>query len=360
MNHVWAVTCTSTEGVNKLLADPQLTVKGLKCMIIDPSHRDIRLKLHWLLYHVREEDVRNALTPYGTVLDVGMDKWRIDGYTQQNTMTRTVTLRLKANVTLDDIPHQLRVGGELALIVATGRAPRCLRCQQIGHIRRDCRVPRCDTCKRFGHAPGNCTKTYAAAALNTGSMDKSELTMDETVAEESVKSKAACEGKTPSAAGMTRLQKEPPRSTDSGGVQPIADALAKSQVTSAEKTFSTGDVMDVKEAGQTSEPACMQEAGESLTSAKETDVLNDATAAADESETSTQTVQEPAEGGAMEWHDAEEPGTRGKRPRDTTSTESSDMSNQEPPPKAALLRRQRLAVKHNITEGEKRTGKPAS
>ncbi|KAL3204001.1 hypothetical protein MRX96_053126 [Rhipicephalus microplus] len=48
----------------------------------------------------------------------------------------------------------------------------------------------------------------------------------------------------------------------------------------------------------------------------------------------------------------------GKRPRDTTSTESSDMSNQEPPPKAALLRRQRLAVKHNITEGEKRTGKP--
>ncbi|KAL3210000.1 hypothetical protein MRX96_037544 [Rhipicephalus microplus] len=118
--------------------------------------------------------------------------------------------------------------------------------------------------------------------------------------------------------------------------------------------------MDVKEAGQTSEPACMQAAAESLTSAKETDVLNDATAATDESETSTQTVQEPAEGGAMEWHDAEEPGVGGKRPRDAASTEPSDMSNQEPPPKAALLRRQRLAVKHNITEGEKRTGKPAS
>nr|XP_037275821.1 LOW QUALITY PROTEIN: uncharacterized protein LOC119168523 [Rhipicephalus microplus] len=214
MNHVWAVTCRSTEGVKKLLADPQLTVKGLKCMIIDPSHRDARLKLHWLLYHVREEDVRNALTRPDCrdtpVLDVGMDKWRINGYTQQNTMTRTMTLRLKANVTLDDIPHQLRVGGELVLIVATGRAPWCLRCQQIGHIRRDCRVPQCDTCKRFGHAPGNCTKTYAAAALNTGSMDKSELTMDEAEVEES----------------------------------------------------------------------------------------------------------EPAEGGAMEWHDAEEPGTGGKRPRD--------------------------------------------
>ncbi|KAL3191185.1 hypothetical protein MRX96_018760 [Rhipicephalus microplus] len=52
----------------------------------------------------------------------------------------------------------------------------------------------------------------------------------------------------------------------------------------------------------------MQAAAESLTSAKETDVLNEATAATDESESSTQTVQEPAEGGAMKWHDAEEPG----------------------------------------------------
>ncbi|KAH8036393.1 hypothetical protein HPB51_000175 [Rhipicephalus microplus] len=96
-------------------------------------------------------------------------------------------LRLKANVTLDNIPHQLRVGGELPLIVTTERAPRFWRCQQIGYIRRDCRVPRCDTCKRFGHAPGNCTKTYAAATLSTGSMDKSKLTMDEAEAEESVK-----------------------------------------------------------------------------------------------------------------------------------------------------------------------------
>ncbi|KAL3246128.1 hypothetical protein MRX96_057866 [Rhipicephalus microplus] len=104
----------------------------------------------------------------------------------------------------------------------------------------------------------------------------------------------------------------------------------------------------------------MQAATESLTSAKETDVLNDATAATDESESSTQTVQEPAEGGAMEWHDAEKPGTGGKRARDAASTESSDVSNQEPPPKAALLRRQRVAVKHIITEGEKRVEKPAS
>ncbi|KAL3245530.1 hypothetical protein MRX96_017982 [Rhipicephalus microplus] len=46
--------------------------------------------------------------------------------------------------------------------------------------------------------------------------------------------------------------------------------------------------------------------------------------------------------------------------RDAASSESTDASNQEPPPNAALFRRQRLSVKPNITEGEKRAGKLAS
>ncbi|XP_037505519.2 uncharacterized protein LOC119381835 [Rhipicephalus sanguineus] len=359
MNHVWAVTCKSAEGVKKLLAEPQLTVKGLKCMVIDPSHRDVRLKLHWLLYHVREEDVRNALIPYGTVVDVGMDKWRIDGYTQQNTMTRTVTLRLKANVTLDDIPHQLRVGGELALIVAPGRAPRCLRCQQIGHIRKDCRVPRCDTCKRFGHAQANCTRTYAAATLNTGGTDKSELTMDEAEAEESVKSKADSAGKTPSTAGMTQLKKEAAKSTESARVvQPIAESPVKSKVTSAGETPCTGGMTEVNEMARSADSAGVQSAAESSTSAKESHVSKDVTAETSESKRTTQTVQEPSDGCAMEWHDAEEPGTGGKRPRDAVPSEPNDASSQEPPAKAAVFRRQRLMVKPNVVEGEKRPAKP--
>ncbi|XP_037568314.2 uncharacterized protein LOC119449206 [Dermacentor silvarum] len=210
MNHVWAVTCKTAEGAKKFLGDPELTVKGRRCIVIDPSHHDVRLKLHWLLYHVREEDVRNALSPYGTVMEIGLDKWRIDGYSQQSTMTRTVVVRLKADVTLDDLPHQLPVGGELALVVVPGRAPRCLRCQQIGHIRKDCRVPRCNVCKRFGHTVENCSRTYAAAAMTTVSTKKSELTMDEAEAEECV-SPAAISG----AQETSTQENEPPKTEES-------------------------------------------------------------------------------------------------------------------------------------------------
>lgn len=99
-------------------------------------------------------------------------------------MTRTAVLRLKAGITCDDIPHQLRVGGELALVVVPGRAPLCLRCQQTGHIRKECRVPRCNVCRRFGHEGAHCVRTYAAAAAPVGGLEKSELLMDEDDAEE--------------------------------------------------------------------------------------------------------------------------------------------------------------------------------
>ncbi|XP_070390977.1 uncharacterized protein [Dermacentor albipictus] len=299
MNHVWAVTCNTAEGAKKFLAEPELTVKGRRCIVIDPSHRDVRLKLHWLLYHVREEDVRNALNPYGTVLEIGLDNWRLDGYSQQSTMTRTVVVRLKADVTLDDIPHQLRVGGELALVVAPGRAPRCLRCQQIGHIRRDCRVPRCNVCKRFGHAIENCSRTYAAAAMATLSMEKSELTMDEAEAEECL------------------------HSATTSGVQG----------TSTKET-------DAKAKIQGSE---IIEGGAKHTSGnKETAGVHHKSDEVD----------------AMDCREPEDSSSLGKRPRDDAGAETKDANSSEPPTKAFTSRRLRPTPKPNVTEGEKRAAKP--
>ncbi|KAM7297209.1 uncharacterized protein ISCGN_022362 [Ixodes scapularis] len=159
MNHVWAVTFKNDEGKKKMLATPELTVKGRRCIVIDPSHQDVRVKLHWLLFSVADGDVREALAPYGKVIEVAREKWRVDGCQSVGTMTRTAVLRLKAGITCDDIPHQLRVGGELALVVVPGRAPLCLRCQQTGHIRKECRVPRCNVCRRFGHEGAHCVRT---------------------------------------------------------------------------------------------------------------------------------------------------------------------------------------------------------
>lgn len=184
MNHVWAVTFKTAEGKKKMLATPEMTVMGRRCIVIDPCNQDVRIKLHWLLFHVADDDVRAALSPYGKVLEVVREKWRVDGCVGVSTTTRTAVLRLKGGVTLDDIPHQLRIAGEYALVVVPGRAPLCLRCERKGHIRRECRVPRCSVCHRFGHNGTECVKTYASATAPAGSDEKSELFMDEADAEE--------------------------------------------------------------------------------------------------------------------------------------------------------------------------------
>ncbi|KAG0414678.1 hypothetical protein HPB47_008170 [Ixodes persulcatus] len=96
-----------------------------------------------LLHHAADDEVRAAPAPCGTVTEVGIEKWRTQGFEGCASMTRMAVSRLKPGLTLDNQPHQLRIAGGLALDVAPGSTPLCLRCQGTGHIRRDCRVPKC-------------------------------------------------------------------------------------------------------------------------------------------------------------------------------------------------------------------------
>ncbi|XP_065286600.1 uncharacterized protein [Dermacentor albipictus] len=187
MSHVWAVTFSNAEAVKKLLAASELKVKGRRCVVIDPGNQDVKMKVHWLLHNVPDDDVRVAFLPYGKVTDISRERWRVHGISDKGSTTRLVSMRLKAGVKLEDLPHQLNVAGEQALVVVSGRPPMCLRCHATGHIRRDCRVPKCSACRRFGHEEGQCPKTYASVAGPTSGEDSSELLMDENDAEEASK-----------------------------------------------------------------------------------------------------------------------------------------------------------------------------
>ncbi|XP_077523570.1 uncharacterized protein LOC144134536 [Amblyomma americanum] len=187
MNHVWAVTMTTADAAQKLLLAVDVKVKDRPCLLIDPNNREVRVKLHWLLHGVTDEDVRVALSPYGKVLEVTREKWRALGVTEKGSTTRTVGLKLHADVKIDDIPHQLKIAGELTLVVVPGRAPLCLRCKSTGHIRRDCKVPRCSRCRRFGHVDADCAKTYASVAGPVQANDISDHLMDEEDSEETAR-----------------------------------------------------------------------------------------------------------------------------------------------------------------------------
>ncbi|XP_077558151.1 uncharacterized protein LOC144173718 [Haemaphysalis longicornis] len=122
-------------------------------------------------------------------MEVTRDRWCVSGCSAQLSTTRLVTVQLKSGVSVDDIPYQVRVAGEQALVVVPGRAPLCIRYHRSGHIRRECRVPRCALCRRFGHDESGCVRTYGNVA-GPGGVDKaSEFIMDTEEAEEAARSK---------------------------------------------------------------------------------------------------------------------------------------------------------------------------
>ncbi|KAM7280963.1 hypothetical protein ISCGN_005801 [Ixodes scapularis] len=168
MSHVWMVTLVSSEAAEKLKAAKELTVKGKKCMVIDPNSKDVKLKLLWLPSYLEDKKIAEALSPFGTVRSVSREKWRVPGMENMETLNREVCLTLHDMTTSEDIPHLLRVAGIQSLLVMSGRPPLCLRCKKVGHIRRQCRTPKCARCNRFGHESDECYSSYAALLRGSG------------------------------------------------------------------------------------------------------------------------------------------------------------------------------------------------
>ncbi|KAH9370875.1 hypothetical protein HPB48_020720 [Haemaphysalis longicornis] len=78
--------------------------------------------------------------------------------------TRIVQIAPRNVNSLDALPHQVKMYGNMVLIEVPGRPAMCLRCQQLGHMRRQCTTPWCRACRGFGHDSSACEQSYAARA----------------------------------------------------------------------------------------------------------------------------------------------------------------------------------------------------
>ncbi|XP_075559291.1 uncharacterized protein LOC142590749 [Dermacentor variabilis] len=300
MSHVWAVTFKSMEGMKKALECGEMKVKGQRCLVIDPANQDVRLKLHWLFFNVADDDVRVALAPFRKVTEVSKEKWRVQGIQDKGSTTRLVRLKLLNGIKVDDLPHQLRVAGDMALLVAPGRAPLCLRCHSKGHIRRECRVPRCTHCRRFGHEESQCVKTHASVAGPVGGEDTAELVMDEADAEEAA-----------------------------------SEATPK---------------LEVLDAATLTPPDVPQDTSVNKESRKLTDAAGDATGVVKVQEASTPS-KSPEEPAVMEISEGTSGASVSKRGHDATLDEHEALAariSEDPPPKAAIIRRSTLRPRPNI------------
>lgn len=317
MNHVWAVTFESAEATKKMLKYAEVQVKERRCLVVDPHNRDVRLKLHWLLHNVQDEDVHAAFAPYGNVSDIQKERWRVQGITDKGSSMRTVSLKLKPGLTIDDLPHQMRIAGIMALVVVPGRAPLCLRCSRTGHIRRECRVPRCSVCRRFGHEESQCVRTYANVAGPSKNEEiVNEHLMDEVDAEE--------------IASASEPTMSPPSKNDSA-VTTVKHDLEKV----ASETISTSGAS---------------------TPAKDAETNNDASA---RKKTSVTTSQDEA--CAMDTTESSNAAAAAKRTHEESAGDdqhSSTPTASEPPVKTATVRRPTFRPAPNIPPDRKVSGTP--
>ncbi|KAG0412321.1 hypothetical protein HPB47_010527 [Ixodes persulcatus] len=164
-NHVLICTLDTAETKEHLAAFKELTVKGRRCVIIDPNQTEVTLRVHWLPTFVTDSKVKGALASLGRLKRSTREKWRApNGAYEVHSSTRSVTLVLCVGVNKENLPHQASIAGYPVLLSMPGRPQLCLRCNQLGHMRRQCQAPWCRRCRGFGHVEIECVPTYAAKA----------------------------------------------------------------------------------------------------------------------------------------------------------------------------------------------------
>ncbi|KAG0409708.1 hypothetical protein HPB47_013180 [Ixodes persulcatus] len=133
MNHVWLATLRTPEAKERLVNTKKLCIKNLRCVVVDPCSTEERLPLHWVPFPVHDDAGSKLFKPYGKVIEVSREKWRVEGFEAVGSTTGIVRMTDKSGVTPDGIPEQRRLQGGNVLIVFPGRAPVCLRCKRAEH-----------------------------------------------------------------------------------------------------------------------------------------------------------------------------------------------------------------------------------
>ncbi|KAM7301592.1 hypothetical protein ISCGN_017111 [Ixodes scapularis] len=187
MNRARMLRLHSLSGKQRLVDTKELRNKGGRCLVFDPANTEVKVKLHWVPYDVPNYQVRQELERFGKVTDISRDNFREKRFENVESNTGLVQVTLNEGTTVE-IPHGLRIKGCKVLVIVPGRAPLCLRCRLIGHIRRNCRVPGCNECDRYGHDSESCAKTYAFIARERRHEDVDDLIMDEVEAEDTAAS----------------------------------------------------------------------------------------------------------------------------------------------------------------------------
>ena len=103
------------------------------------SAQTVKVRIHWLPTYIRESFCRFVMERFGKVLTYDEDVYT-DRSVGVKTKTGSRTIMLQCTEAQKrDLPHIIKFDDGICMVlVVPGRPPYCLKCQQTGHIRKDC------------------------------------------------------------------------------------------------------------------------------------------------------------------------------------------------------------------------------
>ena len=121
-----------------------ITIESFRLTVFEADPVSVKVSLEYLPFEVPDEDLRDALIPYGAIHNVRLQKYAdFDVYTG----TRILTMSLAS-----DIPVNLRVLGYPCRVLYRGQPRPCPVCRSDGHRASACPLrDKCRRCLQPGH-----------------------------------------------------------------------------------------------------------------------------------------------------------------------------------------------------------------
>lgn len=89
----------------------EITVKGKRCLVINPNQREVGVKVHWLPPKVPDELIVRQLERFGKVQHVVRDSWRKPRLSHMTGTSSVYHVIPKSLTALKGVPHQAIVQG---------------------------------------------------------------------------------------------------------------------------------------------------------------------------------------------------------------------------------------------------------
>lgn len=131
----WFSTFTSTEVADKVISSDYSSLDS-KVNVSRADRRTVQLKVIWLPVWIKLIAVEMFLEQFGTVIRCVRETEVSEGVSFSNG-----NIKVALEVSEKDvysIPYRAVIGGKDCLLTVYGRPPMCLKCKEVGHIRRNC------------------------------------------------------------------------------------------------------------------------------------------------------------------------------------------------------------------------------